>query len=54
MYVYTDISQTREKETFFILETTRSEVDDFDLTFQWMSEEDVFWFQIAMDDTLLP
>lgn len=54
MYVYTDISHIRDKETFFILETTRSEVDDFDLTFQWMNEEDVFWFQIAMDDTLLP
>jgi len=50
MYVYTDISHIREKETFFILETTGAEIDYFDLRMDWMSKQDIFRLQIAVND----
>jgi len=55
MYVYTDISHSDHKGfTFFILETTGSEIDNFNLTLERMNEKDVLWFEIAMNDTLFP
>ena len=35
-----------------VLETTRSEVNDFDARFVDLSQQDIFWFQVAMYDVV--
>ena len=35
------------------LETTTAKINNFDTTFSWLLQQDIFWLEVAVYDTLL-